>query len=129
MNDTVAAFAELWSAVPYPSGDWHRWSGRIRRLDADLPAALEVAIGHEAVAEALERLVESGAAAPIGCGEWEAGEDAAPARRVATAGGQAPLLGRDRPALDAAGLLLAAVDTSPAARADFERLAECSGRG
>lgn len=121
MNGTVATLAELWDAVPIPSETWHAWSDRLRRLDEDVRTALDLAGDDTAVARALDQLVESDAAASPPAGTGRLAETRRLLAELPRPEGRHPYLDVIVPALEAAALLFAAVDASPAARTAFER--------
>ena len=123
MNDTVAALADLWAAVPIPSENWHRGLDSLRSVDADVRTALELVADDPAAAAALERLVESGASPASATGTGRLADATRLLEALPRPEGRHPYLDVIVPALDAAALLLEAVDASPVARAAFERTA------
>ena len=121
MSETVDALAEIWAVVPFPDGSWHRWTDLLRRLDADVRSALELAAADELVQRELDRLVELDAAPPPARGMDGLAEAQRLLAGLPRPEGRHPYLDAIVPGLEAAALLLAALTVSPAARRDFDR--------
>lgn len=111
--------AAIWAAVPMPGEQWHPWVAELRRLDHDVRAAVAVLAEDAGARGELEAVLEAGDPAPDD-GRDGLGESLRLLAELPRPVGQHPFLHEIAPGLEAAGVLLAAVGRSPAARRRFE---------
>lgn len=121
-QDILDELDTIWAAVPFPGENWHPWVAELRRLDADVRAAIEVLDETAGSREELEALLEEAVAAED-AGADSLGEAVRRLALLARPAGQHPFLHEIVPGLEAAGVLFAAVGRSPEARQRFGRRA------
>jgi hypothetical protein len=114
--------AAIWAAVPLPGEQWHPWVAELRRLDRDVRAAVAVLAEDAGARSELEAVLEAGDPAADD-GRDGLGEALRLLAELPRPVGQHPFLHEIAPGLEAAGVLLAAVGRSPAARRRFQTLA------
>lgn len=114
--------AAIWAAVPLPGEQWHPWVAELRRLDHGVRAAVAVLAEDAGARSELEAVLEAGDPAPDD-GRDGLGESLRLLAELPRPVGHHPFLHEIVPGLEAAGVLLAAVGRSSAARARFGELA------
>lgn len=120
--DLLDELAAVWDAVPIPGEQWHPWVGEIRRLDADVRAALAVLAESDDGREQLEAALEEEPGDDEGADAL--GDAVRLLARLPRPVGHHPFLHEIVPGIEAAGVALAAVGRSAATRARFAELAQ-----
>lgn len=113
--------AAIWDAVPLPAEAWHPWVAELRRVDRGVRAAVAILAEDAGARGELEAALEAGDPPPDD-GHDGVGEALRLLAALPRPVGHHPFLHEIAPGLEAAGVLLAAVGRSEAARRHFEAL-------
>lgn len=123
MTGLVDELAALWAALPIPGEQWHPWVPELVQLDRHVTDALRALRDDPDAGARLEALLEA-APEPADEGDDRLGAALHLLAELPRPTGHHPFLDEIGPALDAAGVLLAAVAQSPDTRARFLRPVE-----